>query len=193
MSLNHKGDPGVVTFSDFKRFALEKCGKAASGCSASSTASVDAALDESEIAHGFYDGSDAGNEDFFEDGRKVRWLAWVQRLFACLTNAPHPPLLSLQNNPLDLSSSIMSNIARTHNAVPPPLSFLEEKFQHLCGRARERYAMDVWGGMDEMAEVGLIGEEVFGGDREKGPTKAAYDRFSPNHNRLFRPSSSGRG
>lgn len=100
-------EQGVVTFEDFKRFALEKCGEKDSKkgrrtvSENNSLNGGNGMIDESEIAHGFYDDENDSQHDMYGvDGGK---------------------------SALDLDTSIVSNIVKTNNAIVPPKSFLEEK------------------------------------------------------------------
>ncbi|GMH58073.1 hypothetical protein TL16_g02529 [Triparma laevis f. inornata] len=137
-------EQGVVTFEDFKRFALEKCGeKDKKGrrtvSENNSLNGGNGMIDESEIAHGFYDDENDPQHDMYGvDGGK---------------------------SALDLDTSIVSNIVKTNNAIVPPKSFLEEKFQHLCKTAREQCGTDVWGRLDSIADICLI--KLVGGDPNK--------------------------
>jgi len=54
------------------------------------------------------------------------------------------------SNPME--TSLVSNLAKTNNATLPPKSFLEEKFQHLCKKARLSQGINVWGWLDRIAE-----------------------------------------
>ncbi|GMH54837.1 hypothetical protein TrRE_jg7497, partial [Triparma retinervis] len=44
-----------------------------------------------------------------------------------------------------LNHSLTATAIKTDDAAPPPKSFLEEKFQHLCKKARILHGINVWG------------------------------------------------